>query len=65
MYFRYRLSLFGKFIIIYILSIVVYYFLCSYIEQEYLKKINENCKNKGYHEDYKIHINCDDNSKEF
>jgi len=44
---RYRLSPFGRLLIIYIISLCFYYFLESYIEEKKIKQITEECRKNG------------------
>lgn len=58
MIFKYRLSPFGKFIIIGILCMIGGSIIDSMIEDEYLEKISEKCQKDGYYNTRKLKMNC-------
>lgn len=58
MYFRYRLSPFGRMVIIFLLIMLATYIIQTMIEEAYLKEIAEECQKNGSFKTKQIDMSC-------
>jgi len=55
---RYRLSPFGRFFLICLLSAFLASIIESFIEDQYLKEISKECQKNGFYKTRKIDMDC-------